>query len=86
MTMADDIVESGFIAALAQPGGNITGLSILGIELDAKKVDLLKQILPSARRIGVLRDPSTGARLLPSAVVRVESERGQAAKGSRAHS
>jgi putative tryptophan/tyrosine transport system substrate-binding protein len=59
VTMADDIVESGFIATLARPGGNITGLSILGIELDAKKIDLLKQILPPARRIGVLRDPST---------------------------
>ena len=59
VTIADDVIESGFIATLAKPGGNITGVSILGTELDAKKIDLLKQILPSTRRFGVLRDPST---------------------------
>jgi putative ABC transport system substrate-binding protein len=66
VTVADDIVEAGFIASLAKPGGNITGVSILATELDAKKIDLLKQILPSARRFGVLRDPSTSvsARML----------------------
>lgn len=69
VTMADDIVESGFIATLARPGGNITGLSILGIDLDAKKIDLLKQILPSARRIGVLRDPSTSGPARMQAII-----------------
>jgi putative tryptophan/tyrosine transport system substrate-binding protein len=66
VTVADDIVEAGFIASLAKPGGNITGVSILATELDAKKIDLLKQILPLARRFGVLRDPSTSvpARML----------------------
>ena len=59
VTIADDIVESGLIATLRKPGGNITGVSILATELDAKKIDLLKQILPSARLFGVLRDPST---------------------------
>jgi putative ABC transport system substrate-binding protein len=66
VTIADDIVESGFIATLAKPGGNITGVSILATELDSKKIDLLKQILPAAQRFGVLRDPSTSvpARML----------------------
>ena len=69
VTLADDIVESGFITTLAKPGGNITGISILGIELDAKKIDLLKQILPTARRIGVLRDPSTSGPARMQAII-----------------
>ncbi len=59
VSMSDDLVEAGLVTSLAKPGGNITGLSILATELDAKKIELLKQILPSARRFGVLRDPST---------------------------
>jgi putative ABC transport system substrate-binding protein len=59
VAMADDIVEAKLIATLAKPGGNTTGVSILATELDAKKIDVLKQMLPSARRFGVLRDPTT---------------------------
>src|SRR5262249_15079467 len=59
LTIADDLVESGLIASLARPGGNVTGVSILATELDAKKVELMKQMLPSARKFGVLRDPGT---------------------------
>jgi putative tryptophan/tyrosine transport system substrate-binding protein len=59
LTIADDLVESKLIASLAKPGGNTTGVSILATELDAKKIDVLKQMLPSARLFGVLRDPST---------------------------
>ena len=59
VTISDDLVASGLIATLAKPGGNITGVSIMATELDAKKIDMLKQLLPSARRFGVLRDPTT---------------------------
>lgn len=59
VALADDLVASGLIASLNRPGGNVTGVSILATELDAKKIELLKQMLPSARRFGVLRDPST---------------------------
>jgi putative ABC transport system substrate-binding protein len=59
VTISDDLVEAGLVASLAKPGGNTTGLSILATELDAKKIELLNQLLPSARRFGVLRDPST---------------------------
>jgi putative ABC transport system substrate-binding protein len=59
VTISDDLVASGLIATLAKPGGNITGVSILATELDAKKIEVLKEILPSARRFGVLRDPTT---------------------------
>jgi putative ABC transport system substrate-binding protein len=65
VAVADDLVASGLIQSMATPGGNTTGISILATELDAKKLDLLKQIVPAARRFGVLRDPanSTEARL-----------------------
>ena len=53
------LIEAGLVTSLAKPGGNTTGLSILATELDAKKIELLNQFLPSARRFGVLRDPST---------------------------
>ena len=55
---ANDLVASGLIACLAKPGGNITGVSMLITELDAKRIEMLKEILPSARRIGVLNDPA----------------------------
>jgi putative ABC transport system substrate-binding protein len=53
-----DLVGEGLIASLAKPGGNTTGLSILATELDAKRLEILTQILPTARRIGLLRDPA----------------------------
>jgi putative ABC transport system substrate-binding protein len=58
VAMADDLVASGLIASLARPGGNTTGISILATELDAKKLEILKQIIPAARRFGVLSDPA----------------------------
>jgi putative ABC transport system substrate-binding protein len=55
---ANDLLASGLIASLARPGGNITGVSMLITELDAKRLEILKEILPSARRIGLLNDPA----------------------------
>jgi putative ABC transport system substrate-binding protein len=54
----DDLLAEGLIASLAKPGGNTTGLSILATELDAKRLEILTQILPAARRIALLRDPA----------------------------
>jgi putative ABC transport system substrate-binding protein len=51
---AGDPVRSGLVASLARPGGNITGFSIVGPEIDAKKLSLLRELLPSLQRIGVL--------------------------------
>jgi len=60
--LADDMVGSGLVASLAQPGGNTTGVSILASELNAKRVELLAEMVPSARRIAALAqsksDPS----------------------------
>ena len=61
VAIADDLVASGLISNLAKPGGNITGVSILATELDAKKLDLLKQILPASRRFGVLGDSASSS-------------------------
>ena len=59
VAIADELVASGLIQSMATPGGNTTGISILATELDAKKLELLKQIVPAARRFGLLRDPAS---------------------------
>ena len=54
-----DLVASGFIESMARPGGNITGVSMLVPELDAKRLEVLRDILPSARRLGLLMETGT---------------------------
>jgi putative ABC transport system substrate-binding protein len=54
MTQASDPVASGFVASLARPGGNITGLSTLAPELSGKRLELLKEIVPKLSRVAVL--------------------------------
>jgi putative ABC transport system substrate-binding protein len=44
---------------MARPGGNTTGISILASELDAKRLQLLHELVPQAARIGILADPTT---------------------------
>jgi putative ABC transport system substrate-binding protein len=51
---AGDPVRTGLVASLARPGGNITGYSIVSPELDAKRLALLRELLPSLQRVGVL--------------------------------
>ena len=50
-----DSVSLGFIASLARPGGNVTGLSLLSIELTGKRLELLKEAFPKISRVAVLR-------------------------------
>ena len=57
----NDLVASGFIESMARPGGNITGVSMMSPELDAKRLEVLKEILPSARRFGLLMETGTRA-------------------------
>src|SRR5436190_5350019 len=59
--VADDLVGSVLAASLVKPGSNMTGVSILATELDAKKIELLKELLPDAKRFGVINDPATSA-------------------------
>jgi putative tryptophan/tyrosine transport system substrate-binding protein len=52
--MVDDPVTTGLARSLARPGGNITGIYTMTEELNPKRLDLLKQAVPSIRRVGVL--------------------------------
>jgi putative ABC transport system substrate-binding protein len=54
--MADDLVGAGLVPSMARPEGNTTGVSIMGHELDAKRLEILHEIAPQARRIGVIKD------------------------------
>ena len=54
---ADDLVGKGIVASLAQPGGNITGISLLIPELSAQRLSLLKEVVPSLSRVTVLWNP-----------------------------
>ena len=54
MTQDADPVTDGFVASLARPGGNITGLSRLGPELSGKRLELLKEVVPKLSRVAVL--------------------------------
>jgi putative tryptophan/tyrosine transport system substrate-binding protein len=56
VSMADP-VEEGFVASLAQPGGNITGVSRSSLELTGKRLELLKDAVPGVRRVAVLANP-----------------------------
>jgi putative ABC transport system substrate-binding protein len=56
-TLVSDPVASGLVASLARPGRNLTGLSNVGSDLSAKRLQLLKEALTGATRIAVLSDP-----------------------------
>ncbi len=58
-----DPVAAGIIARLARPGGNITGVSVLQTELPAKRVQVLKDLMPKMRRAGVLADGASAGQL-----------------------
>jgi putative tryptophan/tyrosine transport system substrate-binding protein len=58
MACADAPVEEGFVASLARPGGNITGLSCLSAEFTGKRLELLTQAVPTVSRIAVLGTPT----------------------------
>jgi putative tryptophan/tyrosine transport system substrate-binding protein len=54
VTIVGDPVETGIVASLARPGGNITGVSIMAAASNGKSVELFRDMLPSVRRVGVL--------------------------------
>ncbi len=61
---AGDPVGSGLVASLARPGGNITGLSSLSSDVALKRLQLLKEMVPSASRVAVLSNPGNSTNLL----------------------
>jgi len=58
MVSAADPVATGFIASLARPGGNVTGLSSMQPEVAGKQLELLKEVLPKISRVAFLGNPA----------------------------
>jgi putative tryptophan/tyrosine transport system substrate-binding protein len=59
--LSDDMLAAGFVRSFSHPGGNITGVSILGAQLDGKRLEMLMEAVPSARNIAILADPNYAA-------------------------
>jgi putative tryptophan/tyrosine transport system substrate-binding protein len=54
-----DAVRSGFVASLARPGGNVTGLTSVGAELAGKRLELLREVIPKLSRVAFIWSPSS---------------------------
>jgi ABC-type uncharacterized transport system substrate-binding protein len=66
-TSSADPVRQGFVASLARPGGNATGITLLLDELASKRLELLKQAAPRVSRVGFLWNPDHADNELPEA-------------------
>jgi len=59
MAVMDDPLDAKLVVSMSHPGGNTTGLGIFATQLDAKRLEILHELVPTARRIGMLGDPGT---------------------------
>jgi putative ABC transport system substrate-binding protein len=59
VSMSEDLVRAKLVTGMRHPGGNITGVSIMGTELDAKRLEILAEILPARSTVLLLADPTT---------------------------
>jgi putative ABC transport system substrate-binding protein len=57
MVVSGDAVATGLVSSLAKPGGNITGSTFFGVDLMVKRLELLKDVIPRLKRVGVLVNP-----------------------------
>jgi putative ABC transport system substrate-binding protein len=73
-----DPVKAGLVESLARPGGNVTGITNLGVELGGKRLELLKEAVPKLARVAVLYDPA-----IPGTVREVKKDLPSAARGLR---
>jgi putative ABC transport system substrate-binding protein len=64
MVASADPVETGFVASLARPGGNVTGLSLISPELSGKRLELLKEAVPGLSRVAFLWNPEVRGAVL----------------------
>jgi putative ABC transport system substrate-binding protein len=64
MASSIDPVGTGFVASLAHPGGNVTGLSILSAELSGKRLELLREVVPGLSRVAFLWNPDVRGAVL----------------------
>ena len=60
-TVSEDPVSLGIVASLSRPGGNLTGINFLSGELVAKRLELLRELVPGATRVAVLVNPANAA-------------------------
>jgi putative ABC transport system substrate-binding protein len=59
--VASDPIGTGLVASLARPGGNVTGLSVQAPDLAGKRVELLRELVPSLRRLAIMANPGYAA-------------------------
>jgi putative tryptophan/tyrosine transport system substrate-binding protein len=72
---ATDPVAAGLVPSLNQPGGNVTGVSLIGCALEAKRLGLLHQLVPNASTLGVLINPKyPGAKIQSQEVQETQSD------------
>jgi putative ABC transport system substrate-binding protein len=64
MIFSTDPVETGFVASLARPGGNVTGLSNVSPEISGKRLELLRSVVPGLSRVAILWSPDARGNLL----------------------
>ena len=73
VAISDDILGTGIINSLARPGGNVTGLTIMSPELSAKRLEILREMVPGMSYVAVLSDPTTGRTQLSTAETAVRT-------------
>jgi putative ABC transport system substrate-binding protein len=75
MAISGDPIQAGLVATLARPGGNVTGVTSLSLELVAKRLQLIKEVVPKAGRVAVLWNPGNPEKELEWRKLRAASSR-----------